>query len=109
MIKYELAEKLKEAGFPQTTNESYYLNAGVNTGAIVTTAYYEDADEEFRKHKLVACPTHSEILSLLEGEITLNMVSEKQFVIKDETGREGHGETDVEAAAYLWLAQKQFK
>ena len=109
-MTYELAKKLKDAGFPQTLKycpiweNLYYLN-----GEIVQGAFKESK----LKDGMVKVPTLSELIEACGDKLeSLNQIEEGKWeawsTILGTMGDEGkeitYGFTTEEAVANLWLA-----
>lgn len=62
----EVSEKLKKLGVKQESVFAYYGNAGEWSDAIVDMFMYQDADEDFREHKLLPAYLVTELGELLK-------------------------------------------
>lgn len=63
----ELAKKLKDLGVKKESLYAYYGNAGIWHDTIVDMDYYKDADEDFKKHKLLPAYTVAELGEMLKA------------------------------------------
>lgn len=114
-MNYELAKKLKDAGFPQNQNNIPELRVEISN-----EVYHDDKPGVF--HKIAYSPTLSESIEAC-GDRFYNLVRFKEKYMKDELGKvtwlaykidEGEktdnssnymckGSTPEEAVANLWL------
>lgn len=85
----EWSKKLDEIMPRQESLFAYYGNAGRWSDAIVDMAMYKDADEDFRKHKLLPAYTVAELGEMLptniikEGRLVW-LVCKKEFIFNEE-------------------------
>jgi hypothetical protein len=118
-MNYELAKKLKDAGFPQKgrSQEAYYLNVGHTIG-MVDADLYNGVSEEFRDAKLVYAPNLEDLIEATPQLLALHRVTESNrdrlrsvFLSEgDSWAAESanfewwSGSTALLALAKLWLA-----
>jgi len=104
MLTYELALKLKEAGFPQDTNmKHYHATYGLAVG-IPHPGTLIDPD-------VVAIPNLSELIEacgddlfgIIRGPFNNGWEAGSDWSYDHLSGKVGHGSTPEEAVARLWI------
>ena len=115
MINYELAKKLKEAGFPQNNSEFYYspyilINSEMKEPEFVLHYKLSPLHSDYCGTKgSISCPTLSELIEACGGGFQkLEKVEtwSAYWCPKDDDGsglKIESGKTPEEAVANLWL------
>jgi len=111
MISYELAKKLKDAGFPQTGNGSYLEgNVEEDEGGVITTnSVYTPTLSELieacgdRFYGLVRREHDYDKWSASTSTWTADAAIRHERYIKQDLFCSATGETKEEAVANLWL------
>ena len=111
MITYELAEKLKEAGFPQEDRHWYWCSFTFpKTLWCINALEAKKLEKEYEC--MTACPTISELIEAC-GNRFFKLTQRKEHWVADALPRKGEplpknfkpifGSTPEEAVAKLWL------
>ncbi len=95
-MNYELAKKLKEAGFKQSGKGKVWYTSSEDR-----EQYFFDGEFEIRP---VYIPTLSELIEACgEEDLILKCIVKENWTAEKLTGEYGIGNTAEEAVANLWL------
>ena len=108
MINYELAKKLKEAGFPQDCSFQYEKDTMVYGRRFTGHNLFHKSVDRAEGDEAVDCPTLSELIEACgEGFETLSRFEGKFYCHlpkKEAYAQQFKGNTPEEAVAFLYLA-----
>src|SRR5262245_11965412 len=106
MISFDLAKKLRDAGFPQDGHFYYSLHTDPPTRWDINVLNYKGLDAT----DLVLCPTLEELIKACRKDFDYLMRSDKWYAVSDvKDGDEyisAEGATMTTAVAQLWLVLK---
>ncbi len=123
-MKYELAKKLKDAGFPQIyqqgdptcdfafdeAEELHLLHCDNDTGWWIGNSYsHSEMTDEEMLEKWVKCPTLEELIKACGPKFSTltSHAGNPYWRCWAMTGEDVQGSTAQEAVVYLWLALNQ--
>ena len=113
MLSYELAKKLKDAGFPQENRKFYYEFCPDEDNELVISdnAWHDTWTQEWgdlhflKETKECACPTLSELIEVCGKKFSCLEKRTREDIWEAEyVGMvRGYGDTPEEAVTNLWL------
>ncbi len=110
-INYELAKKLKDAGFPQEDGHFYWFDTGTRSMFLECVSDESEALHEHSREyqRLAMVPTLSELIEACGDNVFLEVYKDTKSCsasnrpYSQENEKRGRGSTPEEAVANLWL------
>ena len=107
MLNFELAKKLKDAGFPQERGHYYFYNDGTSEPHVYPICMGQEMTSKGAV-RLCKCPTLEELIEACGNRFEVLARFEKWTAFEDGNVYRRklriEGDTPSEAAANLWLA-----